>query len=230
MATARGTGGQAPPSRRLRRDAQRNRDAILATARAVFAEQGLEAPLEEIARRAGVGIATLYRRFPTRVELLDAVLADTVDAHVRAATDALALDDPWDGLVAYLERTCELQAADRGLNDIMSIRLPRAAAVEAARKRLYDLTGELLGRAQRSGQLRPELTVEDLAFLTWANTRILQAVRAAGAPDAWRRHLGLLLDGFRADRAHPLPEPPLSPRQVYRAMLVLGRSCAGSAG
>ena len=70
--------------------------------------------------------------------------------------------------------------------------------------------------------------MEDLAFVTWANTRILQAVRAAGAPDAWRRHLALLLDGFRAERASPLPVPPLSPRQVYRAMLTLGRRSAGT--
>jgi hypothetical protein len=72
------------------------------------------------------------------------------------------------------------------------------------------------------------VTQEDLVFLHWANTRVPQATRAAGAPDAWRRHLGLLLDGFRADRATPLPEPPLSPPQVYRAMLVLGRRSAGT--
>jgi AcrR family transcriptional regulator len=213
------------PSRRLRRDAQRNRDAILAAAREVFPEQGLEAPLEEVARRAGVGIATLYRRFPTRTELLDAVLAPAVQEHVDAAEQALAMDDPWEGFAFYLERTCRLQAGDRGLNDIMSMRLPRATAVEAAKRRLYRLTEEIIVRAQRAGRLRGDVTPEDLVFLHWANTRILQATRAAGAPDAWRRHLGLLLDGFRADRAHPLPEPPLSSRQVYRAMLTLGASC-----
>ncbi len=111
------------PARPLRRDAQRNRDAILAAARQVFCDHGLEAPLEEIARRAGVGIATLYRRFPSRVELLDAVLADTVQAHVDAAEQALATDDPWGGFTYYLEATCRLQAADRGLNDAMGMRL-----------------------------------------------------------------------------------------------------------
>ena len=213
------------PARRLRRDAQRNRDAILVAAREVFPEQGLEAPLEEIARRAGVGIATLYRRFPTRTELLDAVLAPAVQEHVDAAEQALAMDDPWEGFAFYLERSCQLEASDRGLNDIMSMRLPRATAVEAAKRRLYRLTRELVVHAQQAGRLRADVTQEDLVFLHWANTRILQATRAAGAPDAWRRHLGLLLDGFRADCAHPLPEPPLSPRQVYRAMLTLGASC-----
>jgi len=226
--TTSGRPGDLPRSARpLRRDAQRNRDAILTAARQVFCDHGLEAPLDEIARRAGVGIATLYRRFPSRVELLDAVLADTVQAHVDAAEQALAMDDPWEGFAFYLEQTCRLQAADRGLNDAMGMRFPRAATLEAARRRLFELVGQVVDRAQQSGQLRADLTLEDLAFVTWANTRILQAVRAAGAPDAWRRHLGLLLDGFRAERAAPLPEPPLSPRQVHRAMLVLGRRSAG---
>ena len=215
------------PTRPLRRDAQRNRDAIVAAARQVFCDHGLEAPLEEIARRAGVGIATLYRRFPSRVELLDAVLADNLQAHIAVAEQALATDDPWDGFAFYLEQSCRLQAEDRGLNDVMGMRFPRATAVEAAKTHLFELVGQVVDRAQQSGQLRADLTPEDLAFLNWANTRILPAVRAAGAPEAWRRHLGLLLDGFRADRAHPLPQPPLSPRQVHRAMLTLGRRSAG---
>jgi AcrR family transcriptional regulator len=221
-------GDLAARSPRLRRDAQRNRDAILAAARQVFCDRGLEAPLEEIARQAGVGIATLYRRFPSRVELLDAVLADTLQAHIAVAERALAMEDPWDGFCCYLEETCRLQATDRGLNDALGMRFPRATALEAARRRLYDLGGQLIARAQEAGRLRADFTHEDLALVTWANTRILQASRAAGAPDAWRRHLGFLLDGFRAERAHPLPEPPLSPRQVYRAMLVLGRRSAGA--
>ena len=215
------------PATRLRRDAQRNRDAILVAARQVFCELGLEAPLEEIARQAGVGIATLYRRFPNRTALLDAVLADTVEAHITVAERALATDDPWDGFAFYLEQSCRLQAADRGLNDVMGMRFPRATAVEAAKTRLFDLVAQVVDRAQQSGQLRADITMEDLAFLNWANARILPAVRAAGAPDAWRRHLGWLLDGFRADRAHPLPVPPLSPPQVHRAMLTLGRRSAG---
>jgi AcrR family transcriptional regulator len=227
MTTADPSDGLQRPARPLRRDAQRNRDAIVAAAREVYCDHGLEAPLEEIARRAGVGIGTLYRHFPSRVELLDAVLADTVQAHVDAAEQALAADDPWDGFVSYLEATCRLQAANRGLNDAMGMRFPRATAVEAAKSRLFELVAQVVDRAQQSGQLRADLTLEDLAFLTWANTRIMQAARAAGAPDAWRRHLGLLLDGFRAERAHPLPEPPLSPRQVHRAMVILGRRSAG---
>jgi AcrR family transcriptional regulator len=218
-----------PPGRPLRRDARRNRAAIVAAARKVFCDLGLEAPLEQIARQAGVGIATLYRRFPNRAALLDAVLSDNLQAHLDAAEQALATDDPWEGFASYLEQSCRLQAADRGLNDVMSMRFPRATATEAAKTRLYELVGQVVDRAQQSGQLRADLTLEDLVFLNWANTRILPAVRAAGAPDAWRRYLAQLLDGFRAERAHPLPQPPLSPRQVHRAMVTLGRRSAGDA-
>jgi AcrR family transcriptional regulator len=227
MTTTDRPGPPAPPARPLRRDAQRNRDAIIAAARQVFCDHGLEAPLEQIARQARVGIGTLYRRFPSRAALLDAVLTDNLQAHIDAATQALTADDPWDGFAFYLEQSCRLQAADRGLNDVMSMRFPRATATEAAKTRLYELVGQVVDRAQQSGQLRADLTLEDLAFLNWANARILPAVRAAGASDAWRRHLGLLLDGFRAERAHPLPVPPLSPRQVHRAMVTLGRRSAG---
>jgi AcrR family transcriptional regulator len=227
MTTTKRRSDSPAPARPLRRDAQRNRDAILAAARQAFCDHGLEAPLEEIARSAGVGIGTLYRHFPSRVALLDAVLADTVQAHVDAAEQALAADDPWEGFTQYLEAAGRLQAANRGLNDAMGMRFPNATALEAAKNRLFGLVEELVRRAQASGQLRADLTPEDLAFLNWANARIMQATRAAGAPDAWRRHLDFLLDGFRAERAHPLSQPPLSPRQVHRAMLTLGRRPAG---
>jgi AcrR family transcriptional regulator len=90
-----------PAPRRLRRDAQRNRDAIIEAARQLFCDHGLEAPLEQIARQAGVGIATLYRRFPSRAALLDAVLTDNLQAHIAAAEHALATDDPWQGFASY---------------------------------------------------------------------------------------------------------------------------------
>src|SRR5882757_1609905 len=91
-------------TRPLRRDAQRNRELLLAAAREVFAERGLEAPLEEIARRAGVSIGTLYNRFPSRVDLVDAALTEPVEASVRIAERALANPDPWQGLVRSEER------------------------------------------------------------------------------------------------------------------------------
>ena len=111
-----GTDEQSGPpraARPLRADAARNRSAILAAARAVFAERGLEAPLEDIALRAGVGIATLYRRFPDREQLVAAALEEKVGQYAQAAAEALATDDPWAGFANYVERICEFQADDQ---------------------------------------------------------------------------------------------------------------------
>src|SRR5262247_4053376 len=127
MSDALGPVGPAGPAaarggpRRLRVDAERNRAALLAAAREVFAEQGLEAPLEEVALRAGVGIATLYRRFPNRRQLVAAALVDTFAQYAEAAERALAVSDPWAGFAGFIERICELQAADRGLSDLLSM-------------------------------------------------------------------------------------------------------------
>jgi AcrR family transcriptional regulator len=145
----------------------------------VFCDHGQEAPLEEIARRAGVGIGTLYRRFPSRVQLLDAVLADAVQAHVDVAERALAMEDPWDGFAYYLEETCRLQAEPR--NDRWACG-SRRTAMEAAKARQLDVVAQVVDRAQQSGQLR--------ADLTWRSRRQLgqhphpTGCHAAGAPDA----------------------------------------------
>ena len=127
------------PERALRADAARNRDAIVAVAREVFAEQGLEAPLEAIAARAGVGIATLYRRFPTREKLVAAALVDKVAEYVDAARQALAVPDPWAGFAGCVERICELQAGDRGLSDLLSMTLSEDEHIELLRRQANDL-------------------------------------------------------------------------------------------
>jgi hypothetical protein len=105
---------------------------------------------------------------------------------------------------------CELQASDRGFNDLASMRFPDARHTAGAQARIYDLSRRIVGRAQDSGLLRADVTAEDLAFLIWSQARIIQATRTV-APRAWRRHLGLMLDAFRAERAHTLPEPPCGP-------------------
>jgi hypothetical protein len=183
---------------------------------------------------SSVSSCTTRRRattsFPSRVELLDAVLAEALQAHIEVAERALAMEDPWEGFCFYLEETCRLQATDRGLNDAMGMRFPRTPALEAARGRLFDLGGQLIAHAQQAGQLRP---TSPTRTSPWSPGPMPASRRRSGPPappDAWRRHLGFLLDGFRADRATPLPEAPLSPRQVYRAMLVLGRRSAGITG
>jgi AcrR family transcriptional regulator len=200
----------------------RNRVALLAAARDVFAARGLDAPLEQIARQAGVGIGTLYRHFPTRVDLIDAIQTASFSAYLAIAEEALARDDPWDGFVHFLEGTCALEAANRGWSDLMSTRLPGAVTVDAAHTQMYDLAVRILRRAQDSGHVRPDLTAEDLTLLRWATGRI-QEVAGDTAPGAWRRHLALLLDGYRASAAHPAPVKAPTPKQIHGAMLQPGR-------
>jgi AcrR family transcriptional regulator len=210
------------PTRPTRRDARRNRAALLDAARSVFAQEGLDAALEGIARRAGLAIGTLYRHFPTRWDLVEAVIAEKRRSWIEAAEAAVQMEPAWDGLVFFLERACELQAGDRAFNDIASMRFPHAPRIEAARKRAYDRICRIVERAQAEGSLRTDITAEDLAFIAWAHTRVSEATYDID-PGAWRRYLALTLDGFRATAAHPLPNPPLRPRQVLRAQLRLGR-------
>ncbi|MFF3754691.1 TetR/AcrR family transcriptional regulator [Streptomyces sp. NPDC002018] len=208
--------------RPLRRDAQRNRDAILAAARTAFAREGISTSLEAIARQAGVAIGTLYRHFPRRLDLMQAIFDDRLDECVRAGRQALTVPDAWEAFTGFLERLCELQSQDRGLNDLLSMTFSCDWTTEA-HERIQDLFRRIVARAHHDGRLRPDVTAEDLALLVWSHTRIIEATRAT-APHAWRRHLALTLDGFRADRAHPLPEPPMAAAQVRDAMAALGES------
>src|SRR3954451_1452300 len=104
----------------LRADAARNREAIVEAARAVFAEHRLDAPLDEIAKRAGTGNATLYRRFPTRGDLVAAVFADRMAEHLDAVGAGLADEDPWRGFACYIEAVVAMQARDRGIADLVT--------------------------------------------------------------------------------------------------------------
>ena len=218
------------PRRRLRADAVRNRDAIVAVARDVFAEQGLEAPLELIAARAGVGIATLYRRFPTREKLVAAALTDKVAEYAEAAEQALAVADPWSGFAGFVQRICELQASDRGLSDLLSMTLSADEQIEQLRREANDRVITLIERAKADGTLRQDFAGEDLVLLLIATAAVMHVTRA-DAPGAWRRFVALALDAFRRQDLPGLPEPPTT-AQMTRAMLRLAaeRGCGGPAG
>jgi AcrR family transcriptional regulator len=187
---------------RLRADAQRNRTALLAAAREVFGEQGLDASLDEIARRARVGNATLYRRFPSRRELVAEVFAGQMTEYVELADRALHEPDPWAAFVAYLTRLCEMQATDRGLSELLVNTSfdgdPRLTELRATAQRG---ASEVIRRAQEDGSLRPDFTRKDLSLLLMANSGI---VHRSADPQAWRRQLVLLLDGLAARRGSAL--------------------------
>jgi AcrR family transcriptional regulator len=179
----------------LRRDAQLNRERIIEAARACFAESGLDVGVEEIARRAGVGMGTLYRRFPTKQSLVHAIFEDGLDQLQDAIDRALAAEDPWEGFAGMIQATVDRQAADHGFSQMVVLRLGPAAIPEDIRRRFLDPLEDLLARAQEAGQVRADIGADDLPAI----------VRMAGAsvigqgPDAdCRRAVGLLLDGLRA--------------------------------
>jgi AcrR family transcriptional regulator len=207
--------------RRLRADAARNRTAIIEVAREVFAEQGLEAPLEAIAARAGVGIATLYRRFPSREKLVAAALVEQVGAYAEAAERALAAADAWAGFAGFVEQICELQAGDRGLSDLLSMTLSADEHIEQLRRSANDLIIRVIDRAKAQGTLRREFVGEDLVLLLIATAAVMDVTRH-DAPDTWRRFVALSLDAFRSQDSR-LPEPPTT-AQMTRAMLRLARA------
>ncbi len=201
----------------LRQDAQRNRERILEAAREAFKEHGLDAPLDEIARRARVGIATLYRRFPTRDALIEEVFVDGIRSFEQLAEDALQIEDPWTAFSTFIEQMCERQTENWGLKDLMCMRFPDSKLMEVKRKRARTTVLRLLARAQAEGAVRADVTPEDIEFVFWSNGRIVEATRDV-APNVWRRNLALMLDAFRAQNAHPLPERPLTNRELRRAM------------
>src|SRR3954452_12698457 len=200
----------------LRADAARNREAIVEAARAVFAEQGLDAPLDEIAKRAGTGNATLYRRFPTRSDLVAAVFAERMAAHVEAVEAALNDDDPWNGFASYIRAVVAMQARDRGIADLVHMDLSSAPEIEQLRARAYDGVVQLIGRAHEAGVLRGDFTDQDVVLLLMANAGLVE--RAHGiTQEASARLTALLLDGLRAQAAtNGAAAPPA--RKVLVAM------------
>ncbi len=210
----------------LRADAERNRLALLDAARELFGEQGLEAPLEEVATRAGVGIATLYRRFPTRQDLVVAALSDRVVQYTEIAEEALGAEDAWGGFASFVERASAMQADDRGLSDLLFMALPATEEVERLRRRAQARTAELIERAKASGDLRADFDPEDLRLMLLGQAAIVR-VTGKDAPDAWRRYVALMLDAFCARNRPTLPRAPTK-AQITRAMrrYATERGCA----
>ncbi|MGW7131878.1 TetR/AcrR family transcriptional regulator [Streptomyces bobili] len=209
-----------PAAQPLRSDAERNRERIIAAARAVFARDGLGASMASVAREAGVGIATMFRRFPTKAELVDAVFVDRMDAYADAVAVALDDPDPWHGFVGYIEAACAMQAADSGFADVLTTTFPTAKALERRRNEAYEGMVELIGRAKAAGRLREDFDSSDLVLLHMANAGVVNATGDA-APDAWRRVVALLVQSFETPARGPLPASPPHDA-LYRAMLRAG--------
>ena len=198
----------------MRSDARRNRVRLVASARELLASEGVDVSVEEITRHAGLGMGTLYRHFATKEELVDAVLEDAFADIVRLAEEGAADEDGWAGFTGFLERALAGHAANRGLKDVIAAGHGRERA-EAMRASLRPLLARMIERAQAQGTLRSDFTVEDVPLVFWSGGRVIERT-ASVAPDHWRRVLGLLLDGLRAEAATPLSASPLTNAQLSR--------------
>jgi AcrR family transcriptional regulator len=201
----------------LRSDAQHNRERIIAAARSAFAEAGLDVPMREIARRAGVGIATLYRRFPTSRDLVTAVFEDRFATCMKEIDRALSEPDPWQGFCRFIRTVCELQVVDRGFTEAFYASHPDPDVVAAQREKVLVRFADLAARAQSSGQLRPDFAPADLSLILLANSG-LRGPTTPATLTASRRLVAYLLESLQAPGRGPLPPPielstpPLSPR------------------
>jgi AcrR family transcriptional regulator len=193
----------------VRSDARDNRARILDAARAVFAEEGLSAPMREVARYADVGPATLYRHFPTKRDLIVETAAEQRRACHTVVRDALADPDPWQGFQSVVERICELHAHSRGFADAFMTAFPEAVDFAADRERTLRAVGELTRRAQQTGRLRPGFVVDDLVMMLMAHRGVQDTPRTARLT-ASRRFAAYVIEAFRAvpSAGAPSPLPP----------------------
>ena len=200
----------------LRADAQRNLVRVLDAAREVFAEQGIDAPVTEIADRAGVGVGTIFRRFPTKDDLLVAVVEQRTAQLIDAADVALESDDPGAALRKFMEIAAAMHISDVCWCDAGDTDLFSRDGIRELIDVLVGKMGELLTRAQTAGQIRSDLRALDIPVLLMAVAKSGLMLEEA-APGAWKRYLAIILDGLRPEAAHPLPRRPLSRRQFQAA-------------
>jgi AcrR family transcriptional regulator len=190
--------------RPLRADARRNREKVLEAGRAVFSEQGRDAQMDDVARAAGVGVGTVYRHFPTKEALIEALMVSAFEAIAAAAEAALEVEDPWEAFTSVLWCGAETMAGDRALSEVFASIPGASEAVMPTVAGLTETMGELIRRAQAAGALREDLIVDDIPMVMCGIGSATK--KEHRCPDAWRRHLTIVLDGMRAPSAGgPLP-------------------------
>jgi AcrR family transcriptional regulator len=210
------------PDKPLRRDAERNRQRILDAARELFADEGLGITLNDIAHHAGVGVGTVYRRFPDKAQLIEELFEERLEEFVALTAGALDDPDPWRGLKTFLRQALELQAADRGVKDLITASTDGLDRVATIRARLLPIGLELVRRARESGQIRADIAAADLPVIQLMLSTLIDASRGV-SPDLWRRYLSIITRGLSAhpDQEPELETPPLPPDQVDHMMSVL---------
>ena len=207
------------PGRPLRRDAERNRQRILDAARELVAEVGLDISHDDIARAAEVGVGTVYRRFPDKQQLIDELFDERVDQIIAIVDAAREYEDPWQGLYAFVSGNLELQASDQGLKELMLGNSRASELAQRAQRRIGPAVTELVRRAHESGQLRPDVGVEDFPLIQMMVGAVMEDARHID-PNLWRRALSLVLAGYRAGpHPDPLPGRMASPEQIEQVLM-----------
>jgi AcrR family transcriptional regulator len=189
----------------LRADARRNRDAIIAAAKKLFADEGLDAQMPDIAKAAKVGVGTVYRHFPTKDDLIAALAVERFERLADKAREGIAAEDPWEGVCEFIRFAAHLQADDRGLCEVMGSR-PEVMNASALAVGLDTLTNEMVKRAQRSGDLRKDLDWQDIPMIACSMGSVTQATMGPGE-GRWPRLVELIIDGMRAPGSSKLPKP-----------------------
>jgi AcrR family transcriptional regulator len=221
--TSGGCGGGRP----LRRDAERNRRRILHAAADVFTQRGLDATLDDVARAAGVGVGTVYRRFPDKEALIAELFADRIDTMVDVAEQACTAPDPWQALVSFLEYAAQSLAADLGLRQLMMFATYGRDRVAYAREQMRPVVTKLVERAQAAGELRQDFSATDVPMISFMLAAAAEYTSPA-QPDIWRRYLALIIDGLRPSRdgVAALPVPALTPHEIEQVMRAHGQRTA----
>jgi AcrR family transcriptional regulator len=191
--------------RALRADARRNREAVIAAAKKLFADEGLDAQMPDVAKAAKVGVGTVYRHFPTKDHLIAALAEDRFERLAEKAREGIEAEDPWEGLCGFIRFAAEIQADDRGLCEVMGSR-PEVMNESALAVGLDELCDELVKRAQRSGGLRKDLEWEDIPMIACSLGRIT-AAEMGPAAGRWPRLVEILIDGMRTPGSSKLPKP-----------------------
>jgi AcrR family transcriptional regulator len=191
----------APEARALRADARRNREKVLVAARAAMARDGLDAQMEEIARDAGVGVGTVYRHFPNKDELVDALANERFERLAEAASDALAESDPWQSFENFIRASARIQTEDRALSEVLVSR-PETMYAAAERSDIRGFVEKLMSRAQDAGVIRPDAVPDDVPMLLCA----LAGTHSNPKMDP-DRYVAIALDGLRSPGSSPLPAP-----------------------
>jgi AcrR family transcriptional regulator len=185
-----------PEASSLRKDAERNRRRIIEAARDLCVTRGLEATLNEVAHHAGLGVGTVYRRFPTKEALFEAIFLDGIDQLVALAETALEAEDSWEGFAWFVLSMCELTATDRGLREIAFSKTYCGGRVDAGRTQLEPRVSKLVERAKRDGYLRPEVSSTDMPLCGLMAGAVSEYAGEVSA-DLWRRYVSILLQGMR---------------------------------